>query len=208
MPKGCSVNLIVYSLHRDKRWVPEPEEFRPERLLPQKCVGRHPYAYVPLSAGPCNCIGKKGPFSSRLTPQREVIIHCWTFQVSGLRYRKKTRSYQRFFVTSPCTARIRETASSSSGNWPFVRSTDQEFNTHLEVLNDQPYSEPCCCSRPRTKEHSLSIVSLRVESHMYLSSTTQTRGRPISYSGSTSCNAKDVQQSQQTENVTLHTVQQ
>ncbi|KAI1303756.1 Cytochrome P450 4c3 [Halotydeus destructor] len=59
VPKGTTCGILTFLLHRNADIFPNPEKFDPERFRPENSVGRHPFAYVPFSAGPRNCIGQK-----------------------------------------------------------------------------------------------------------------------------------------------------
>ncbi|XP_068632684.1 cytochrome P450 4C1-like [Battus philenor] len=59
VPAGTQCQIHIYDIHRREDYYPEPEKFIPERFTIQNSVKRHPYAYIPFSAGPRNCIGQK-----------------------------------------------------------------------------------------------------------------------------------------------------
>ncbi|BES94576.1 cytochrome P450 [Nesidiocoris tenuis] len=59
VPKDAFFAILPYIVHRNPKYFTDPERFIPERFTPEECVKRHPFAYIPFSAGPRNCIGQK-----------------------------------------------------------------------------------------------------------------------------------------------------
>jgi cytochrome P450 len=57
LPKGMTVLMSQWVVHRDQRWFDQPEKFRPERWADGLAQRIPKYAYFPFGGGPRLCIG-------------------------------------------------------------------------------------------------------------------------------------------------------
>ena len=57
IPKGATVTIVPWVLHRHTKLWDRPGHFDPDRFSPQGSKARSRYAYLPFGAGPRVCIG-------------------------------------------------------------------------------------------------------------------------------------------------------
>ncbi|KAF6201759.1 hypothetical protein GE061_004154 [Apolygus lucorum] len=59
VPKGTKVSINIFLTHRNPKYWEDPDTFNPDRFDSEVCKDRHPFSYIPFSAGPRNCIASK-----------------------------------------------------------------------------------------------------------------------------------------------------
>ncbi|CAG7664336.1 unnamed protein product [Allacma fusca] len=78
LPKGLQLMVSPWAMQRLPQFFPEPNKFQPSRFMPENAAGRHPYAYIPFSAGPRNCMGQK----TAMIKAKTILAHVFrSFQV-------------------------------------------------------------------------------------------------------------------------------
>nr|XP_039267695.1 cytochrome P450 4V2-like isoform X1 [Styela clava] len=71
VPKGTFCMIFIQLINSNPECWTNPEKFDPERFKTEQFEGRHPYSYIPFSAGPRNCIGQK----FALMEEKVVLAH-------------------------------------------------------------------------------------------------------------------------------------
>lgn len=59
LPKGCTVAIGTFKVHRRGDIYANPDVFDPDNFLPERTQNRHYYSFIPFSAGPRSCVGRK-----------------------------------------------------------------------------------------------------------------------------------------------------
>lgn len=57
VPRGWNIILNLYALHRDPAAWDKPEEFDPDRFLPERSHSRDRWQYLPFGGGQRSCVG-------------------------------------------------------------------------------------------------------------------------------------------------------
>nr|CAD7598899.1 unnamed protein product [Timema genevievae] len=59
LPEGATVIVATVKVHRRSDIYPDPDVFNPDHFLPERTQNRHYYSFIPFSAGPRSCVGRK-----------------------------------------------------------------------------------------------------------------------------------------------------
>lgn len=59
LPGGARLAVNMWAVHHDPDvWGADVDDFRPQRFAPEEARGRHPFAFIPFSGGPRQCMGR------------------------------------------------------------------------------------------------------------------------------------------------------
>lgn len=102
VPKNTQILINIFLIHRDPEHWSDPETYDPDRyvflnfkiicmnfrFLQENLKGRHPFAYIPFSAGSRNCIGQR----FALLEEKTIISYILrNFKVKSFQRRDQVR---------------------------------------------------------------------------------------------------------------------
>ena len=84
IPKGSTLFLFIHMIHRDPKLFTKPYSFIPDRFIEgSDAYVKNPFAYVPFSAGPRNCIGQKFALQEEKVLLATVLRH---YKLQSIKY--------------------------------------------------------------------------------------------------------------------------
>ncbi|KAJ8921980.1 hypothetical protein NQ315_008617 [Exocentrus adspersus] len=75
LPAGCSVVFGIYQVHRNPQLWERPEEFYPEHFTAEAASKRHPFAFLPFSAGPRRCIAQQYSYTNMKILMSTILLN-------------------------------------------------------------------------------------------------------------------------------------
>ncbi|GLH12597.1 Probable cytochrome P450 6t3 [Gryllus bimaculatus] len=104
VPAGAFLTFSPLLLHRDERLWPQPARFRPERFGPEEAQRRHPFAYIPFSAGPRGCIGQRFALLEEKAVLSAVLRH---FRLEAVQREEDVRPLMELILRPEQSVRVR-----------------------------------------------------------------------------------------------------
>lgn len=102
VPAGTNFLIAPSLVHHDGKYWPEAMRFKPERFLDRQ--QRHPFSFIPFSAGPRNCIGQK----FALLETKALIAYIFrNFKVTSLDHRDAVVTSASLVLKSNIPIRVR-----------------------------------------------------------------------------------------------------
>ncbi|KAK5643678.1 hypothetical protein RI129_007523 [Pyrocoelia pectoralis] len=59
IPARCTLIIAIFKVHRRADIYENPDVYDPDNFLPERTANRHYYSFIPFSAGPRSCVGRK-----------------------------------------------------------------------------------------------------------------------------------------------------
>ena len=103
IPKGTIVYLYIERLHSDPQVFPDPLEFKPERFQENTSSNINAYTYVPFSAGPRSCIGKRFALNEEKIILSKIFLN---FNLKSLDPRDRIISSQEMIYRAKSPLRV------------------------------------------------------------------------------------------------------
>lgn len=83
VPAGSELLISPYVIHRHPQHWPNPDDFDPDRFLPEAVARRNRHAYLPFGSGPRNCIGAQFALAEIKMVLVRVLQHFFLDLVPG-----------------------------------------------------------------------------------------------------------------------------